>query len=88
MAGFFAHSEKSVWKPTKTLTGLALNMISVVIRLKFLLKELTTFCLPLTLFYKKIYVSVRTLSKLTGKPISTKFIMKALESQKQERFTR
>ena len=52
-----------------------MTLISIMIRLRFLLKEFIASYLSLDLFYQRIYVSTQTLSKLTGKLIPTNFII-------------
>ena len=72
-AGFVFNSEKSVWQPTKVLTWLGIELDLNNDTLKISSERIDSTLLIIEFILSKIYVSGLTLSKLTGKLISTKF---------------
>ena len=74
-AGFIVNSEKSIWQPTKVLTWLGIEVDLNNDTLKISSERIDSILFTIKFILSKIYVSARTLSKLTGKLISTKFII-------------
>ena len=74
-AGFIINSEKSVWQPTKVLTWLGIEVDLNNDTLKISSERIDSILFITEFILSKVYVSARTLSKLTGKIISTKFII-------------
>ena len=74
-AGFIINSDKSVWQPTKVLTWLGIEVDLINHTLKISSERIDSILFTIEFILSKIYVSARTLSKLTGKLISTKFII-------------
>ena len=72
-AGFIINSDKSVWQPTKVLTWLGIEVDLNNDTLKISSERIDSILFNIEFISSKIYVSARTLSKLTGKLISTKF---------------
>ena len=73
-AGFIINSDKSVWQATKVLTWLGIE-VDLNNTLKISSERIDSILFTIEFILSKIYVSARTLSKLTGKLISTKFII-------------
>ena len=74
-AGFIINSEKSVWQPTKVLTWLGIEVDLNNDTLKVSSERIDSILFTIEFILSKSYVSARTLSKLTGKLISTKCII-------------
>ena len=74
-AGFIVNSEKSVWQPTKTLICLGIEVDLNSDALKIFSERIDSILFTIEFILSKIYISVRTLSELRGKLISTKFII-------------
>ena len=74
-AGFIINSDKSVWQPTKVLTWLGIEVDLNNDTLKVSSERIDSILFTIEFILSKNYVSARTLSKLTGKLISTKFII-------------
>ena len=74
-AGFIVNSEKLVWQPPKVLTWLGIEVDLNNDTLKISSERIDSILFTIEFIVSKIYVSARTLSKLTGKLISTKFII-------------
>ena len=73
--GFVINSDKLVWQPTKVLTWLGIEADFSDDTLKIFSERIDSILFTIEFISSKIYVSARTLSKLTGKYISTKFII-------------
>ena len=74
-AGFVINKEKSVWKSTKTLTW---SSISVNLNKGCLYvseERISNFLISVEYITNNPYISARTLAKLAGKIISTKFVL-------------
>ena len=74
-AGFIFNSDKSVWQPTKVLPWLGIEVDLNNDALKISSEKIDSTLFTIEFILSKIYVSPRTLSKLTVKLISTKFII-------------
>ena len=73
-AGFIINSDKSIWQATKVLTWLGIE-VDLNNTLKISSERIDSILFTIEFILSKNYVSARTLSKLTGKLISTKFII-------------
>ena len=74
-AGFVINNEKSVWEPTKYLTwlGLSVNLNKGCL---YVSEERISNLLEIVEYItNNPYISARTLAKLAGKIISTKFVL-------------
>ena len=68
----FINSDKLVWQPTKVLTSLGIEVDLDNDMLKISSEGIDSILFTIEFILSKIYVSARTLSKLTGKRISIK----------------
>ena len=68
----FINSDKLVWQPTKVLTSLGIEVDLDNDMLKISSEGIHSILFTIEFILSKIYVSARTLSKLTGKLISIK----------------
>ena len=75
LAGFTINSDKSVWQPTKVLTWIGTDVDLKNDTLKISSERIDSILFTIEFILSKIYVSARTLAKLTGKLISAKFII-------------
>ena len=71
----FINSDKLVWQPTKVLTSLGIEVDLDNDTLKISSEGINSILFTIEFILSKIYVSARTLSKLTGKLISIKLII-------------
>ena len=86
-AGFIINSDKSVWQSTKVLPWLGIEVDLNNDALKISSERIDNILFTTRFILSKIYVSPRTLSKLTGKLISSKFIIGNIRKQVENKST-
>jgi len=75
-SGFVVNEEKSVWCPTQKLSWLGIEVDLASNKFEITLERIESICSTIEYIIKSLpYTTARTLAKLTGKIISTKFVL-------------
>ena len=86
-SGFIPNIQKSTWVPCKIFTwlGIGINLSSGT--LKITKSRIDNILNTISLILRKIFVSARTLAKLAGQLISSKYVMVIFYNSKLDSFT-
>ena len=74
-SGFTPNIQKSTWEPCKILTWLGIDINLSSGTLKITKSRIDNILNTISLILRKIFVSARTLAKLAGQLISTKYVI-------------